>query len=1705
MPFDVFDLREKVVGDYRSYVESFINILDPRIEQFVNEHLEKGELWPDAVLQLNPAYASGRTLGELSRAGEITSETARYFGEDLRLHRHQEEALAAARRREPYIVSTGTGSGKSLTYLIPIVDHIFRNEPERAAVRAIVVYPMNALVNSQLEALEQFREQNWPDDCPITFGKYTGDVQREAREQLLNNPPHILLTNYVMLEYMLIRPYDRVLVQQATRDLAFLTMDELHVYRGRQGADVAMLMRRLRQRADRDDLLCVGTSATLVSEGDRNARRSKIAEVGGRLFGVTIPDGNVVDETLQRIASVEPPAESNDIAAAVEMDPPSEVADEVTGHPLISWAEATFGLEQQDGRLVRKRPISFADGVGQLSAASGLDAEFCESKLRAAIDAASRVRLESGEPAFAFRIHQFLSSGSSVFATIGDQNERQLTTEAQFYASGEGEEREVLFPLSFCRECGQEYYLATLTTENQNERLTPRSPLLNASDEEMDGEAGYVALEDGQLWNPGEEELPDNWLEWRKSGPRVKERYQPHLPQQLWIEADGSVSRVETASGNAAWWTPRPLMMCLRCRASYDLRQRSEFTKLVTLSQTGRSTATTVVGAAAVTGLREDEQVPADAQKLLSFTDNRQDAALQAGHLNDFTQVVLLRHALVAALNERGQLTGDQVGAAIFDALDPAPELFMREPVDGGPGYERARSGMIDLFEYRAFEDLARAWRVAQPNLEQCGLMTVEYDGLSAIADDDDTWSAVSMMNSAERGLRFRILKAILNHLRSVLVIRANCLEENHTRSLVNRLSNDFREPWGLDERDRLRRGAVGLLPEVEQRRGDRNIAMRLGWRSAIGRYLRSRRTWNVDENLGAELTDELVRGIVEALRGQILTVHEVRGQPYSIQIMDTALIWQPGDGSPPGPDPVRGKSLHLVRDDLTARPPNQHFMKLYTEGARSLSRLSASEHTGQVAADDREAREREFRAGKISVLCCSPTMELGIDISDLSVVHMRNIPPTPANYAQRSGRAGRGGRPALVMAFASQGNSHDQYQYRNKVEMIAGAVAPPRLDLSNRELIEAHLHSVWLRETGLGLESSIGDVLDLNEAALPLLPELQAAAASSDTMTASIIGVCRNLAQSVEHEVAGLNWLSDDWIQNFVRSAPTDFDAAFERWRSLYRSTCEQRDEARRIEDRSRDRDERERARRIQETSRREIELLLNLGQQSESDFYTYRYLASEGFIPGYNFPRLPVRALVSSTNKTHAIVRPRFLALSEFGPGNTVYHEGRKHRVSSCVMPVGGFEEQLRHAKTCLECNYIHPDEASSVDLCTNCGTRLDASSCEFPQKLLEQPAVRLSRYVRISSEEEERVREGYNVTTHYRQVDGVGGRRISWCRTGADEPLVSLTNVPNAELWRVNHGWRRSSEPSGFTIDQATGRWLARAELDDFDSDSPFSAPISGITPFVRDIKNIGLMTCGLPEENSEGFLRSFAYAIQRAMQIEYQVEEQEIAVEIIGRGEHRRILFWEAAEGGIGIWERLVDDPDVMKLLARRALSVLHFDPDTGEPEPEWNSRCSAACYDCLLSYSNQLDHKFLDRFVVADFLLTLSRSDVQAEGVGRSPDEQYEWLLERIDPASSLEREFLDTLYEAGAKLPDLAQHRPSDSIAVQTDFYYERNGRPGVCIFVDGPAHDEDAQRAKDMELRSALENHGFRSIAIRYDEPLLKQAQKFSEVFGQL
>ena len=262
----------------------------------------------------------------------------------------------------------------------------------------------------------------------------------------------------------------------------------------------------------------------------------------------------------------------------------------------------------------------------------------------------------------------------------------------------------------------------------------------------------------------------------------------------------------------------------------------------------------------------------------------------------------------------------------------------------------------------------------------------------------------------------------------------------------------------------------------------------------------RSRRTWNIDENLPAEEVENLIATMVAALRGHILRIVERNGQPFGVQIMVSALRWRLGDGKPPAPDPVRGKSLHLRREDETRRKANAYFGILYQQalggnGNQQLKGqfkgLLTAEHTGQVPADRRELRERNFNSGDLPILFCSPTMELGVDIKDLSVVHMRNVPPTPANYAQRSGRAGRGGKAALVMAFASHGNVHDRYFFHKAQDMIAGVVAPPRIDIVNKELVEAHLQSTWLSIVKPRLGQSIAEVLDLDKPGHPVREDL--------------------------------------------------------------------------------------------------------------------------------------------------------------------------------------------------------------------------------------------------------------------------------------------------------------------------------------------------------------------------------------------------------------------------------------------------------------------------------------------------------------------------------------------------------------------------------------------------------------------------------------
>src|SRR2546425_12954065 len=302
---NIFDFRSQLIGDYASYIKSFIQIRDPQISGYVQQKLQEGVLWPEPLIQLNPLFAPGESIDELVAQGMLHRECARIFRKDkfehddrgrpLRLHKHQSDAIHVARSGTSYVLTTGTGSGKSLAYIIPIVDYVLRNGTGRG-IQAIVVYPMNALANSQMKELEKFLRIGYPNNKgPVTFERYTGQESDEDRQRIIANPPDILLTNYVMLELILTRATERRML--ASKMLQFLVLDELHTYRGRQGADVALLVRRVRDRlasgtvgtvGTAGELQCVGTSATLAGAGTYDERRAAVAVMASQVFGTEV-------------------------------------------------------------------------------------------------------------------------------------------------------------------------------------------------------------------------------------------------------------------------------------------------------------------------------------------------------------------------------------------------------------------------------------------------------------------------------------------------------------------------------------------------------------------------------------------------------------------------------------------------------------------------------------------------------------------------------------------------------------------------------------------------------------------------------------------------------------------------------------------------------------------------------------------------------------------------------------------------------------------------------------------------------------------------------------------------------------------------------------------------------------------------------------------------------------------------------------------------------------------------------------------------------------------------------------------------------------------------------------------------------------------------------------------------------------------------
>lgn len=1662
---NVFDLRQRLVDDYARYTRSFIKIADPAILTKVDLELDAGAFWPEPLLQLNPTFQPGGTIDDLVADGTLHPECARIFridktpadltGKQPLLHAHQTAGIRKVREQKSYVLTSGTGSGKSLAYIVPIVDHVLRRGSGKG-IQAIVVYPMNALANSQDEELSKFLKQGYPEGKPpVSFARFTGQEKGLARDAIRSNPPDILLTNYMMLELLLTRSEDRELVR-AAQGLRFLVFDELHTYRGRQGADVALLIRRCRQAFGDHGILCIGTSATMASGGSTEHQKQEVAKVAKTLFGVPFDASQVIGETLERAT---PEADFNDavlvqsLRKSVETAaPPPEKYEVFRLHPLASWIETMFGIraEEGTGRLVRQAPrrLSGADGAAEnLASLTSTDPLRCATVLRQFLLKGSELRRSASSrfPIFAFRLHQFFTRGDTVWATIEPVAQRHL--EMSKKGSKPGEPEKPLFPLVFCRQCGAAYYRVKEIATEHGKALLPRE---DRREEDDDGSNdGYLYVSETSPWPRTDgpnllDRLPGFMKETTPDGlERIVSSSRSDLPDPVFVDASGRL--VSEGQGIPAALIRGNFLFCLEasCGVAYTKNQKSERPKLGTLGVDNRSTATTILAVRSLIELQSDRDLKAEARKLLSFTDNRQDASLQAGHFNDFAQVALLRSALHKATREKhptGLSHGD-LSRAVFEAMQLRLDEYAADPEVRGPARNATHDALRRVIDYYLYRDLQRGWRVTAPNLEDCGLLVFDYEGLTGsdgLLEESELWNAgfevqverdtkqfvevPAPLHSCTPQLREELLRTLLDVLRRSLALKVDVLDPQKQLDLVEQTKPRLLEDtvWYLEDARELVKSVVAY---PRPKRGDDRTGLFVSSYGGYGRYLKRSLVPHVlsGKNFGRQEVDQTIRFLFLALKRYGI-VEQVRGGEIpGYQINADALRWLPGEGVVRPVDRTRLLAAGEIPPEV-----NSYFVECYQRFVDLKCILEAREHTAQVRSEDREEREDRFRSGDLPLLFCSPTMELGVDIAQLNLVNLRNVPPTPANYAQRSGRAGRGGQPALVYTYCAGRSPHDQYYFREPHQMVAGFVAPPRIDIRNRDLVRSHIHALWMEVATPDLGTTLTSVLDLTpaDAKLPLPVKTSLAQElRNPSHRAAALAKANLLVASIREDLSSAGWFHENWTREMLDQIERAFDASCERWRGLYRAAVRQRELHHRIiGDHSRPEAERNQSRRLRAQAESQIRLLTEAAGIYEGDFYSYRYFASEGFLPGYNFPRLPLSAYVPGRRKRKGrdefVSRPRFLAVSEFGPRALIYHEGARYRVYKVNLDFGSDDIEATHdlvtatMKRCQKCGYAHLEQGTNLaEVCDRCGAALETPSRIASLVHLQNVSLKLAQ--RITCDEEERQRFGYRLVTSYRfpEVGGRLDRKDAEVHCG-ETLAMSVSYGDSTDLYRINLGWanQRGNQPPGFNLDLERGYWSRNQADDDDQDDATTQGRLQRVVPYVKDTKNALVMRFEPPRSGPE--MASLQSAFKQAILKHFQLEPRELSCEPMPSTKDRQeILFYEASEGGAGVLRPIVEDPAVIPLLARHALEVCHFDPETLEDRGA--KTCGNACYECLLDYFNQPDHKDLNRYLIRDLLSELSRSVCRPAGGAGSRGERMTALRKRCD--SQLEKRWLDLI------------------------------------------------------------------------------------------
>lgn len=1614
------DLRE-VMTRYITTAASVSPARAPNLARSLRERLAAEKLVVGPFVESLPDFVKGGSISDLVSEGlmhegwaalNLHPEGARLFERPLHLHQ-----AAAIGRNENYLVATGTGSGKTESFLYPLIDDLLRQgDPKQPGVRAILVYPLNALANDQMHRIGRllFRDLG---DPGITLGRFTGQVRSNAsrqdeeaklitsptflvdfdeasraprnwllsREEMLDTPPHILVTNYAMIEHILLLPRNRRLLEGA--DLRWVVLDEIHTYTGAQAIEVAFLLRKLKARlgVTPGRLRCVGTSASLDASS-----KEDLARFAEQLFGEPFPCGEsavIMSERKAHWLLLEgTPAERTEAAAWQRL---GAMVEELRGDGLFESNDHADliecwnnGVDHIGLRGFRIEGYHFGTALTQclagkpeLRAVANVLAHGAlpfeelaervfpgEAVARPALAALISVGLLAKEaipgafPLLPARYHM-AASGVEGGSLMLSASEPENWADFVFGRGGQTIGTAPAYSLLVCRNCGEPYIEAW---DNGRSLLTRPERAPSAK------RCVLRLLPDGRLAREDE----DDDLRPEQAGDRV--HFDP---------ATGEI--VDGAGEDVLSFEPAEMEEDKEERRVYVKRCKccgeggGRFAEPVTTLYPGDDALASVTAQTLLEALPppsgRDAQAPMKGRNLLVFADSRQDAAFFAPFFERTSRDQAVRAAIVEVLDKSDGEPTDirtladaawrrlwRAGFRLYDRRDPAPL-----------SRDAAKDRLLQLIVAEFCTG-----SMARLSLESQGLAAVNYENADRIA------RRLAESFPEQAAIAEPFVRFLLD-----LIRRSRAID-----SLGGLIDLTDASIWG-EGRDSSAI-AWSLTASSNSKRQRRLLPQGPGHTAA---------TWVLCERLG--LAPAAAKALIEAVwqesckprqhllsatnNGQVLQLAALRIAPgrerplYRCRACGRrSQFYLAGVCTAFRCD---GTTERISEEERNAWSHENHYVHRYQSAPLAAI---AREHTAAIGTAERMRIEERFRQGQVNLLSCTTTMEMGVDLGDLEAVFCRNVPPGIANYQQRAGRAGRRAQAAPIALMLARSSRYDQSQFHALRSYLQAVPTPPYLTLDNPSFFRRHqvscLISGWLDHRLRGRDRSgaprlsdvLGDRLGLEEESA-ILRDLDVWLTSDEGRHAAAIAEA--MIAMVPADLTGIG-LSGVDLSHHVREVVTGWlgDIAA-RWRDM---EAAYRDAERKNLAPDTTEVEKDRLTRRMNARRGDMKRFL--------DRYLVESLSRAAVIPTYSFPVHSVhleivqeRGGAGDQDNRLQLDRDAAQAIGEYAPGSEVVAGGRIWTSGGIVrrgLTHGSDSWIERHwYRVCPQCQHpeIQRERDGFMQNCPQCGAQNQQKPRPFVEPIgfltsYEDRAGRDPGSSRLRSKPVEEARlltraapEDYR-TTDLLKVSSFFAPAIS--RSGGlSGRMLVINKGPHGTgyLWCPRCEYAEPAPSGHFGGTERTIRHKDPRTGDPCPVEK-MSWAIDLGHQFETDIRTIRIdePVPAFHNANSEmdrkalqvNFLRTLSEAMRLAAAELLGTDPRDLRASTECPGGWPTVVLSDAVPGGAGYCRRLLDEPAFSaRVLFLRARAIL--DCPRGMD-------CETSCSRCLREYSNQ---QYWDQF------------------------------------------------------------------------------------------------------------------------------------------